>query len=358
MRLQTTMIPSYVAEGEHVMRKVVNFCVLVMVAGPALVLGQAGDVNKVLADMRAALGGDKVAAVKTLTAVGRTQRTSQTGTTSESEMELAMELPDKFVVRSVLANLGNMSVYRNAGFNGTGAINETETPPNLNGSGGMVMFRSAGSGAPGQTQTPEQRAEQDARLVLASKKDFARMTLGMFGSSYAAFPLEFTYAGQAEAGDGKAHVIQVKGPEGFDAKLFVDTRTNLPLMLSWSDREPLQMTTISRGGGPGGATSVGPGQTVQMGGSSFTAGGRSGQPPSEEELKKMMTEAAARQKEAEANAKIVEYRMYYSNFKPVNGVNLPHTLQRSIDGKPTEETSFDAIKVNPKIDSKKFTVTK
>ena len=125
------------------MRKLMNVLVVALVAGPALVLGQAGDVNKVLADMRAALGGaDKLATVKTLTAVGRTQRTSQNGTTSEAEMELAMELPDKYVMRSVLANMGSMSVYRNAGFNGNGVINETEMPPNLTGGGGMIMVLS------------------------------------------------------------------------------------------------------------------------------------------------------------------------------------------------------------------------
>ena len=59
------------------MRKLMNVLIVALVAGPALVLGQAGDVNKVLADMRAALGGDdKVAAVKSLTAVGRTARTN------------------------------------------------------------------------------------------------------------------------------------------------------------------------------------------------------------------------------------------------------------------------------------------
>lgn len=338
------------------MRKLINALVVAMVAGPALALGQAGDVNKVLADMKAALGGaDKVAAVKTLTATGRTARTSANGTTSEAEMELAMELPDKYLVRSVLANLGNMSVYRNAGFNGNGVINETETPPNLAG-GGMVMIRTAGGPAPGQQPTPEQKADMDHRMLTASKKDFARMTLGMFGSSFDAYPLEFTSAGQADSPDGKAHVIQVTGAENFDAKLFVDAQTNLPLMLSWSDREPMPPMVVNRGGGPGG----GGGQTMQMaGGGTFTsAGGGSGQRPSEEEMKKMIADAEARRKEAESKLKVVEYRIYYSNYKAVNGVKLPHTLQRSIDGKPTEETTFDQIKVNPKIDSKKFTVTK
>jgi hypothetical protein len=337
------------------MRKVMNVLIVALVAGPALVLGQAGDVNKVLADMRAALGGaDKVAAVKTLTAVGKSARTNSQGATTEGDLELAMELPDKYVTRTVIANLGTMSVYRNAGFNGTGVINEVENPPNLHGGGGMIMVRSAGGPAPGQTATPEQKAAMDERLLMTARKDFARMTVGMFGSSYDAFPLEFSYAGQADAPEGKAHVIGVKGADGFDARLFVDAKSHLPLMLSWSDKEPLVMTqNVNRGGGPGGQT-----MAVGGGGTTFTAGGRSGQQMTEEERAKMMADAEARMKEAEAARKVVEYRIYYSNFKAVNGVLLPHTLQRSIDGKPAEETTFEQIKVNPKIDKQKFAVSK
>jgi len=342
------------------MRTLMNVLVVTMVAGPALVLGQAGDVNKVLADMRAALGGaDKVAAVKTLTAVGKSARTNQNGQTTEGDLEIAMELPDKYVARTVVANMGSMSIYRNAGFNGTGVISETEVPPNLMGGGGQIVLRTAGGPAPGQTLTPEQKAANDERMVLSAKKDFARMTLGMFGSSFAAFPLEFTYAGQADSPDGKAHVIGVKGADNFEAKLFVDAKTNMPLMLSWTDKEPLVMNqTINRGGGPGG---VAPGQTVQMGGGgTFVAGGggRGAQPMTEEERARMMADAEARMKEAEAARKTVEYRIYYSNFKAVNGVLLPHTLQRSIDGKPTEETTIEQFKVNPKIDKQKFAITK
>jgi hypothetical protein len=315
-------------EGETVMRKLMNIAVLVVVAGSALVLGQAGDASKVLADMRTALGGaDKVAAVKTLTAVGLTQRTNAEGATSESEVALAMELPDKYVARTVLANLGSMSVYRNAGFNGASVINETETPPNLSGGAHMIMIREDD----GDTPSAEQKAASEMRMLLAAKKDFARMTVGMFGSSFDAFPLQFTYAGQAESVDGKAHVIGLTGPDGFDARLFVDAQTNLPLMLSWSDKEPLQMVQmINRGGGPG--------------------GGRGAQT--------MMADAQARSSEAEANRRTVEYRIYYSNFKTVDGVKLPHTMQRSVDGKTTEETTFDRIKINPKIDSKRFAISK
>lgn len=317
------------------MRKVMNVLVVAMLAVPALVLGQGDDAAKVLADMKAALGGaDKVAAVKSLTATGRTLRTNQSGTSTENEFELAMELPDKYMMRSVLASMGNMSIYRNAGFNGNGLINLIDQPPSLGGGGGMVMVRTAGSGASGQPLTPEQKAEQDRLLLAAQKKEFARLALGLLGSSYQGFPLEFSYGGEAEAADGKAYVLDVKGADDFTGRLFVDAKTSLPLMLSWMALEPLVMQqNVSRGGGPGA-------------------------PPTEEERKKMMADADARMKEAESKRKMVEYRVYYSNFKAVNGVKMPHTLQRSIDGKPAEEMNFDQIKVNPKIDARKFEITK
>lgn len=342
------------------MRKVMNAIVIAALAGPALVLGQGGDVNKVLADMKAAIGGaDKVAAVKTMTAMGRTLRTNQAGTTSENEFELAMELPDKYMMRSVLANLGNMSVYRNAGFNGNGVINVVDQPPSLGGGGGMVSVRAVGSAGPGgSAPTPEQRVEADRQLLMTQKKDFARLTLGLFGTSYAAFPLEFTYAGEAEAADGKAYVIDVKGDDDFAGRLFIDTKTNLPLMLSWMAPEPMTMQQTSRGGGPGGAPMVVPGgggmTTFSSGGGTTTAG----QQLSEEERKKMQADAEARMREAMANRRTVEYRVYYGDYKTVSGLKLPHTVRRSIDGKPTEEMSFDSIRINPKIDAKKFEVTK
>jgi hypothetical protein len=37
---------------------------------------------------------------------------------------------------------------------------------------------------------------------------------------------------------------------------------------------------------------------------------------------------------------------------------IPFRLQRSIDGRPTEETSIDKVKVNGKVDEKKFQVSK
>jgi len=332
--------------------------VIALAAAGSMPAGQGRDVNEMLAGARTALGGPKLAAVKTLTAVGRTVRALPNGTSAESEFEMALELPDKYLMRSVLAAMGNMSVYRNSGFNGGQVIEEIDRPPSLAG-GGMVVMRFAGPGGAvdPEKMTAEEKADFDQKRLVANKKEFAKLALGMFAMSPAAYPVELADGGQAESPDGKADVIDVKGEGGFAAKLFIDAQTHLPLMLSWMDKEPITMTM-----GPGGTVTTGApgaGMAASGGNTTFTRVERSGGAPmTPEEREKMMKDLEARRKEAEAKARTVEYRVYYGDYKAVGGVQLPHRIQRSIDGKPTEEMIFDTFKVNPKIDAKKFQVAK
>jgi len=267
-------------------------------------------------------------------------------------------LPDKYLMRSVLAAMGNMSVYRNSGFNGGQVIDEIDRPPSLSG-GGVMHIRIAGPGGVTDPEklTAEEKADYEQKRLVANKKEFAKLALGMFAASPAAYPLELSDGGQAESPDGKADVIDVKGEGGFAAKLFIDAQTHLPLMLSWMDKEPITMTM-----GPGGAVTTGaPGAGVAASGgnTTFTRIDRGGGAPmTPEEREKMMKDLEARRKEAEAKARTVEYRVYYGDYKTVGGVQLPHRIQRAIDGKPTEEMIVDTFKVNPKIDAKKFQVAK
>jgi hypothetical protein len=165
-----------------------------------------------------------------------------------------------------------------------------------------------------------------------------------------------SFAGQAEAPDGKADVIEVKGEGDFTARLFIDATTHLPLMLSWMAKEPMNMVR-SVTSGPGGATAV----TVG-GGGAVTSAAPAGQAPranmTPEEREQLMKQLDEQAKEAEAKRRVVEYRLFYGDYRAVDGVQVPHRLQRSVDGKPVEEVTFDKVKVNAKIDAKKFTVTK
>jgi hypothetical protein len=80
-------------EEEPAMHRIVP---LVLVAGalaaPPAPAQQAGDATEVLQQARAALGADKLAAVRTLVGTGRAQRTGPGGEAMESDFEVAIAL--------------------------------------------------------------------------------------------------------------------------------------------------------------------------------------------------------------------------------------------------------------------------
>ncbi len=262
-------------------------------------------------------------------------------------------------MRSVMVAMGNMSVYRNSGFNGGQVIDEIDRPPNL--TGGNIVIRVAGPGGLAidpTKMTDEQKTEINQRRLLAGRREFARLALGIFAASTAAYPLAFADGGQAESADGKADVIDVSGEGGFAARLFIDAQSHLPLMLSWMDKEPL---VIQMGPGAGSVSAGGSGTAIttitRSGGAPGGApGGAANMTP--EEREKLMKDVEARRKDAEAKLRTVEFRVFYGDYRRVGGVQLPHRIQRSIDGKPTEELIVESFKINPKIDPKTFQPTK
>ena len=95
-------------------------------------------------------------------------------------------------------------------------------------------------------------------------------------------------------------------------------------------------TQVQRSAGPGGAPA----------------------PMTPEDMAKMQADMDARIKEAEAKRRVVEHRLFYSDYKSYDGVKFPSRIQRMIDGKPTEEIEFDRVRVNGQIDPKKLEVVK
>src|ERR1700704_835381 len=109
------------------------------------------DPAAILAATRQALGGEKkLSAVKTIVATGRTQQVRGNNLVP-IEFEIDIELPDKYVRKDEVP--AQESLPSTAGFNGDALI---------------------------QTKAP------------AVKQDFARLMLGMFGASFAGYPLTFT----------------------------------------------------------------------------------------------------------------------------------------------------------------------
>jgi len=258
------------------------------------------DAASVMAATREALGGEKkIAAVKTVVATGRTRQV-QGDNLVPIEFEINIELPDKYVRTDEIPARESGPTTR--GFNGAELIQSADAaggrgaPPRREGAPAPAMPAAEpgavrGGGPPPDPTTP-------------LRQDFVRLTLGMFATSFSTYPLTFSYAGAAEAPEGKAEVIDVKGPANFSARLFINSQSHLPLMLSWA-------------GPPNAARGPAP-------------------PP--------------------AQTGPVENRIYYADYRDVDGLKFPFRIRRAVGATTTEETVFDRFRINAKIDPRKFEV--
>jgi len=288
--------------------------------------------KEILAATRTALGGPKLAAVKTLVANGRTRRVRGNNLVP-IEFEINLELPDKYLRKD--ESPAEETDPTSTGFNGASLI-QLPVPP-------TPPARAGGPPPPTQAQLDAQRAAR----VTTIKQDFVRFALGLFADSFEAYPLTFSYAAQAEAPQGKADVLDVRGPGNFLLKFYVYQGTHLPIMVSWT--LPPTNVIITVPGQPAPAT-VAPGAVVVTGPPAPPAG--ASQADKDAYAKDVL---ALRQK---AQATPVEHRIYYADYRDVEGVQWPFRLRRAIGTDTTEETTFDRFRINTKIDPKKFEAAK
>jgi hypothetical protein len=320
----------------------------------------------VMADVRKALGGEqKIAALKglslradyrremsagpgggggmTVVMMGGGSATSGSSQTT-GKIEIDLDLPDKYLRTDVGSAAFGMT--RTDGFEASRPF--LEVVPNT----------------PGMRIQIDNPASDPARAKAALKRsqtELARLYLGLTGGTQPGFPVAYAYAGQAESPDGKAEIIDVTGPDDFKARLFVDADTHLPLMLTYMEPEArVVMRTMTRGSG-------GPGPVVVPGGAAAAAppaatGHASGSSPARTTAMAELTpdqreEIEKQMKEAEATPlKLVEYRLFFSEYRKVDGVSLPHHIARGLGAKTTEEWEVTSYKVNPSFKADRFKV--
>ena len=51
---------------------------------------------------------------------------------------------------------------------------------------------------------------------------------------------------------------------------------------------------------------------------------------------------------------MVEYALFFEDWREVGGIKFPHKMRRAMGGTTNEEWTVGKVKVNPKIDPKKF----
>jgi hypothetical protein len=309
----------------------------------------SGEAAVVLNAAREALGGEKrISSLKTVVASGHT-RQLQGDNLVPIEFEINIELPDKFVRTDEIP--ARESGPNSRGFNGEGLIQSGDAP----GPGGRRGGPPPGGGPPPPAAGAKPAGEAGRgpagpppNPTIPIKQDFARLTLGMFATSFSSYPLSFGHAGQAEAPEGKADVLDVKGAGNFTARFFIDSKTHLPLMLSWST--PPNLVPVVAGQKP--PANLPPGsvtfETPMPPPDSATA----------EQKKQFEEDALAARKKAMASTRPTENRIYYADYRDVDGLKLPFRIRRAVGATTIEETTFDRYRVNVKVDPRKFEVRK
>lgn len=283
----------------------------------------------VVAALRTALGGDaKLAALKGLSLEG-TQRRLFGETERTSDIELIAQFPNHIQRIEQGPSPTGMPGPRFAQtLNGEDFwIGPLDPMP-----GGM-MFRMGGEGPGGPGGGGRQGGPGgpgSGNRQSQARGDLVRSLLGVLPISSALPGVTFTYAGEAKSNDGAADVLDVKSAD-FQAKLFIDKTTHLPLMLTFQGPDPAAMATRMR--------------TFQR---------REGETP----------EAARARIEEERKARdaagppppmpMVEHQLYFAEHKKVDGVMLPTRISRAVKGNTIEEIEIKKYKLNPKIDPSQF----
>jgi hypothetical protein len=281
----------------------------------------------VLTEVRKAIGGDaKIAALKTVSFEG-TYRRIQGEQDMTGDLELYFAAPDKFQRVEQFSFGPNPGPRIAQTFNGTeGWMGPLGAVP-----GGAVFRFGGGPGGPGGGPGgpgggpggPGGPGGQRFDPTVMVKQLYWRTALAMFPGTSATSALSFTYVGKAESPDGEAEVLDVKGEGNFTARLFVDAKTHLPVMLTYQERER-NFRRVQRKEG----------ETDDQFRARMRAEREAAGPP--------------------PPPKMIDISMFITDHKDVGGVKIPHHFTMQTGDKPTEEWELKKSKPNPKLDDEQF----
>jgi hypothetical protein len=268
--------------------------------------GTDAKATALLGRLREALGGEtKLAAVKGLSFAADMRRVlpgegTQPGPEMSGEVSFDISDPKHYLFVDSFSPMPGMPPISI----GSALDGETQWSGMMSAPTMGMMIRAGGGDDP-------------VRLRARLEKDLARLSVALLAGSN--LPgVEFTYGGVAESPDGKAEVLNVKGPGNFSGKLFLDEKTARPMMLVYQEvPRRMQVRRESAGGPPPSAASNDP-----HGGGAVTPAA----PPAPE---------------------MKEAQMFLSDYKTEGGISLPRSITIKVQDGQTEEWSVQKVKLNP-----------
>jgi hypothetical protein len=260
-------------------------------------------VSELLRQAREALGGDqKLRGVRSLSAAGRLRLVAD-GSDQSGHVQLDMLLPDRLKIAETLSLIAGVEVTRVRALDGDKAWTDTSSGGGAGNTRVMIL--------PPKTSGDNIEAAREKWM----QSELARLALGLLLAQPSSQSFELTYAGEAEAQDGRADVLDVKTPGGPGMRLFLDQKTHRPLMISYRGVPP----------------------RVNMNKTTTT---------NKADLDKIIKEKTAGAAPVGAHPD-TEIQLVFSDYRQVNGVLLPHRMSKVADGKVFEELEVTKYKLNP-----------
>jgi hypothetical protein len=254
--------------------------------------------QEVLRQVREVLGGEtKLNEIQGFSASGPFRRVANEQEQS-GDMRLDLLLPDKFKVSETLNLIAGLELTIVSALNGDNVWTDTHSSSS---NAQVTMVRRKGN---------EQQANDEQLNGL--RADFTRYLLALFMKPPPTAAIVFVYGGEAEAADGRADVLDLKGANGFTARLFIDKKTHRPLMMSYRDVVMRMKTMKSSGGNLGDVDKIVKGAQAKT--------------PSQQES---------------------DVQLRFSDYRAEKGVLLPHLIAKTVNGQPFEEWEVKNFKFNP-----------
>ena len=267
----------------------------------------------VLAAVRTALGGEqKLAAVKAISVEGPFRR-AMGARSLEGSISLLLVRPDKLRRSEELQMLGS-TAERIATFDGVQAWEDTVNAARVGGGGAggfdhgaggggalsgqaasdhaqaMALYRGQAAGEGGGSAGGLTEEQVNAARVRRLKMDLQRWTVALLADSNQ----PFTDAVRVESPDGPADVLSTRDEAGRTVRYFVDPASHLPLMVQYQEVRPQAMP-------------------------------------------------------AQGAPKATTMALHLSDYKKVDGILLPHQIDLSMDGRPSEAWMIEKYKINPAV---------
>lgn len=282
------------------MRSVVTALMLIgMWGGEEGVSGQSGLDDGGLAAIRAALGGSTALdGVRTLRLEGESTRIVGPLRLA-SQVTLTVVRPDRYLRVDTMAIAGRPA-EATVGFVGATVVQSAR------GQDGVRVDPAALIPVAARDEALRAGAQEQRR-------DLRRLLLGYLAAPFDAPTMAVTAGGIAEAPDGRADINRLTFEDASEVMLFSDTRTHLPLMVTWQ----------------------GPDFLVRLKALGNRTDQRAGTPALP------LTAGVSHP---------IEHRLYFSDFRPVGAVRWPFVIRRAAAGELMEEVRFERIVINPPVD--------